>query len=615
MDIFEKLFQTALRQVKGRKKISSDLQLLCSNSKAIESICSSILSPAFKPQIVPSIEFLGFQGHFLFLPPEISVIPDASLNRKIFLNLALQSVAAYNLRLFQNQNRSSSMELRVDFLKNIPACNRYLDNMFEGYKFLQDQVFSSFQTKNLNTYKHGNLFSFWQSAYMCLETTLLTFNHQFKKNEQIPSYLFLTVPCLANEKISSLTRGTSNQTQKESKKQDKEKTEIVKPHEQFVESVVLKNEKINPVTHSFEKMETADEYQGGRRIDSGNDELQDHSEALKDLSLHKVTRDGEAAQSIYRSESSSFDFVTSSEAMVQKSDSYSYPEWNSKSSSYLQDYCRVFENPIGVPLQPSNFKFSLEKTYRVQLQERRREIQNLVNTPLWVNRLREGEELDYDSVVRDFAALRCKKEVEGKWYSRKLRRIQDFSVLILFDQSLSSDSWVKNQRVLDVILHSIGIAGILFEDVIKTVQVAGAWSSTRSKCSYQIYKNFDEPWTSYFDCAKGIEPQGYTRLGPAIRHATELLSSATTRHKLLLILTDGKPTDLDGYEGRYGIEDVKRACHEAENRGILPFALAIDGQAKHYFPKMFAYYRLLSRPESFSGEIYKVLLQVIGKGG
>jgi nitric oxide reductase NorD protein len=425
----------------------------------------------------------------------------------------------------------------------------------------------------------------------------------------------LTVPCLANEKISSLTRGTSNQTQKESKKQDKEKTEIVKPHEQFVESVELKNEKINPVTHSFEKMETADEYQGGRRIDSGNDELQDHSEALKDLSLHKVTRDGEAAQSIYRSESSSFDFVTSSEAMVQKSDSYSYPEWNSKSSSYLQDYCRVFENPIGVPLQPSNFKFSLEKTYRVQLQERRREIQNLVNTPLWVNRLREGEELDYDSVVRDFAALRCKKEVEGKWYSRKLRRIQDFSVLILFDQSLSSDSWVKNHRVLDVILHSIGIAGILFEDVIKTVQVAGAWSSTRSKCSYQIYKNFDEPWTSYFDCAKGIEPQGYTRLGPAIRHATELLSSATTRHKLLLILTDGKPTDLDGYEGRYGIEDVKRACHEAENRGILPFALAIDGQAKHYFPKMFAYYRLLSRPESFSGEIYKVLLQVIGKGG
>ena len=64
---------------------------------------------------------------------------------------------------------------------------------------------------------------------------------------------------------------------------------------------------------------------------------------------------------------------------------------------------------------------------------------------------------------------------------------------------------------------------------------------------------------NFFRHAQSIEPSGYTRLGPAIRHSTYRLSQLNSKNKLLILLTDGKPTDYDRYEGRYGIEDIHNA--------------------------------------------------------
>jgi nitric oxide reductase NorD protein len=55
----------------------------------------------------------------------------------------------------------------------------------------------------------------------------------------------------------------------------------------------------------------------------------------------------------------------------------------------------------------------------------------------------------------------------------------------------------------------------------------------------------------------------------------------------LLILTDGKPNDLDQYEGRYGIEDTRVAIHEARQKGLTPFCVTIDEKAGDYLPHLF----------------------------
>lgn len=70
-------------------------------------------------------------------------------------------------------------------------------------------------------------------------------------------------------------------------------------------------------------------------------------------------------------------------------------------------------------------------------------------------------------------------------------------------------------------------------------------------------------------------------------------------HRLLLLLSDGKPNDIDEYEGRYGVEDMRQAVTEAKLQGISPFCLTIDRQAANYLPAVFGSHQfaLLPRPE------------------
>jgi nitric oxide reductase NorD protein len=96
-----------------------------------------------------------------------------------------------------------------------------------------------------------------------------------------------------------------------------------------------------------------------------------------------------------------------------------------------------------------------------------------------------------------------------------------------------------------------------------------------------------------------LEPEQSTRVGAAVRHATAQLLGQPARHRLLLLLSDGKPNDVDQYSGRYGVEDFRQAVVEAKLQGVSPFCLTIDRQAAGYLPLVFGagHYALLTRPE------------------
>ena len=84
-----------------------------------------------------------------------------------------------------------------------------------------------------------------------------------------------------------------------------------------------------------------------------------------------------------------------------------------------------------------------------------------------------------------------------------------------------------------------------------------------------------------------IKPGYYTRMGAGIRDSTKILEKQHSANKLLLILSDGKPNDVDRYDGRYGIEDTKKAIEEVKKKGITPFCITIDIDAKEYLPYLF----------------------------
>jgi nitric oxide reductase NorD protein len=87
-------------------------------------------------------------------------------------------------------------------------------------------------------------------------------------------------------------------------------------------------------------------------------------------------------------------------------------------------------------------------------------------------------------------------------------------------------------------------------------------------------------------------------MGAAIRQASKVLYEQKSTQKLLLILTDGKPNDIDHYEGRFGIEDTHQAIVEAKRLGIKPFCITVDQQAEDYLPYLFGSrgYTVILRP-------------------
>jgi nitric oxide reductase NorD protein len=122
----------------------------------------------------------------------------------------------------------------------------------------------------------------------------------------------------------------------------------------------------------------------------------------------------------------------------------------------------------------------------------------------------------------------------------------------------------------------------------------------------QHLKNFDEPWNDACRNRVGaIKPGYYTRMGAAIRHATLQLSARPEHRRLLMLLTDGKPNDLDIYEGRYGLEDTRHAVQQAHAAGLTPFCITIDEKAHDYLPMLFGQqgYAMVRRPQDLVGQL------------
>ncbi|WP_156499982.1 nitric oxide reductase activation protein NorD, partial [Oleiphilus sp. HI0061] len=142
------------------------------------------------------------------------------------------------------------------------------------------------------------------------------------------------------------------------------------------------------------------------------------------------------------------------------------------------------------------------------------------------------------------------------------------------------------------------------------------FSSIKNKqVRYNLLKNFSEP---YGDAARGrileIKPGFYTRMGAGIRQSTEVLKTQATQKRLMLIVSDGKPNDIDHYEGRYGVEDTRKAVQEAKQQGLQPFCITIDEDGNDYLPYLFGDhgYAVISDTARLPALLPKIYLNLTG---
>ena len=260
-------------------------------------------------------------------------------------------------------------------------------------------------------------------------------------------------------------------------------------------------------------------------------------------------------------------------------------EWDYKRQCYQKNHCRV------QTMQPRHVA-AMQLPARLQVQARkvRRRFEVIQPQRLWENRQHEGTEIDLESYL-EFLANRGQGHVNSDTpvYRQLRNKHRDLACLLLADLSLSTDAHINNEaRVIDVIRDTL----FLFSEALNATgdhfALHGFSSRNRSHVRFYNLKGFDE---KYDDTVRGlinaIRPGYYTRMGTAIRRASQLLEKEPAQQKLLLILTDGKPNDLDKYEGRYGLEDTRMAVLEAQKLGLRPFCVTIDEEAGDYLPYLF----------------------------
>jgi nitric oxide reductase NorD protein len=247
---------------------------------------------------------------------------------------------------------------------------------------------------------------------------------------------------------------------------------------------------------------------------------------------------------------------------------------------------------------------------RREVEAVRAELEQLEVSRRWRSRQLDGSEIDEDAMVDRHACLAARTTPPDRLNRQRRRSAPTLAALLLVDSSLSTDGWVDDTRVLELEIDAALVLGEALASFDIELGVAAFHSHTRTDCRFDVVKGFQEPWRGARHRLASVEPEGYTRIGPAVRHATELLSRTQAQRRLLLLLTDGKPNDYDRYEGRHGVADVRQAIREADAKRVHVHAFAIDHDARFHLPQMLGggRYTFLKHPRGLSAALGEVLV-------
>ena len=207
-----------------------------------------------------------------------------------------------------------------------------------------------------------------------------------------------------------------------------------------------------------------------------------------------------------------------------------------------------------------------------------------------IRKLEDGDELDINAVIASSIDMRMGMQPDTRIMMRSVRKIRDVSVLVLLDLSESTNDKVAGQEhtVLDLTRQ----ATVLLADAICKVgdpfAVHGFCSDGRHNVEYHRFKDFDQPYNEVPKARlAGMTGQLSTRMGAAIRHATHHLKHQRSAKKLLLVITDGEPADVDVRDPQYLRYDAKKAVEEAGRNGVLTYCMSLDPHADQYVSRIF----------------------------
>ena len=288
--------------------------------------------------------------------------------------------------------------------------------------------------------------------------------------------------------------------------------------------------------------------------------------------------------------------------------SFVYPEWDHVAGAYKRNWCCVKESRIG-PASSARYFDETLRAYACLLPQIRNQFERISREGLRkVKRMADGDDLDLDAAIESLVDMRAGLSPSDQVYTSRQKLARDVVVAFLVDKSASTAEHVepsggaltlatgqhlhgRNYRtILDLEKETTALLMASLERLGDTYGIYFFSGSGREDVKFHVLKDFEERLSDRVAARiDNIKPLHTTRMGPAIRHTVRKLRGQQSRTKLLMLISDGRPFDLD-YGQQYGedaevdyaINDTRQALNEARQAGITPFVLTIDPQGNDY---------------------------------
>ena len=288
-----------------------------------------------------------------------------------------------------------------------------------------------------------------------------------------------------------------------------------------------------------------------------------------------------------------------------------YPEWDYNTKTYRPDWVSLYES-----LHPSGNAAEIDKLLakHAALAKRLKQILDMLKPQHYV-RVRyqeDGSDLDLDVAIRSLIDFKSGSTPDPRINMSHRHDGRDIAVMLLLDLSASLADTPDGceQTILQLSQEAVALLGWSIDRLGDAFAIAGFSSNTRHEVRYQHIKGYSEQWNDEVKGRLAAMEAGYsTRMGAALRHAAHYLSAQKADKKLLLVLTDGEPSDIDVSDERLLIEDARKAVQELDQDGIYTYCINLDPQADEYVEDIFGkQYTVIDKVERLPEKLPQVFV-------
>lgn len=304
------------------------------------------------------------------------------------------------------------------------------------------------------------------------------------------------------------------------------------------------------------------------------------------------------------------------ELLVEDGDSLPprhYDEWDYLSESYRPDWATVYER-----LHPSSDAGKIDR-----LMEKHQDLANRLKKmiemlkPQNKKRIRfqeEGEELDLDVALRSVIDFKSGQAPDPRINYSHTTDSRNIAVMLLVDTSQSLNERVEgsSQTLLELSQEALAIMSWTVDQLGDKFAIAGFSSDTRHEVRYQHIKGYSERYTDEVKARIAAMEASYsTRMSAAMRHAAHYLENQQAEKKLMLILTDGEPADIDSKDPQTLIQDTHKAVEELRSKGIYSYCITLDPNADDYVETIFEnHYTVIDQVEKLPERLPEVFIKL-----